>query len=472
MIGKGARREALRRTAAAALIAVSTGLAAGCRSERASRVLPSEGSRSAAPPVVLISLDTVRLDAVSDPSLAPNLTRFAAESVSFSGAYTEMPFTLTAHATLLTGLAPDVHGVIAPRSRLGAEWTTLAQVLRRAGYGTTAVVANDWLDPRFGFDRGFDDYVMVGAALVTSDEVTRRSLEALDRILSAGKPPFLFTHYYDAHSDFDREGNTRPYVASAEPETACRREWCTPDGECATGFLLWANRHPEEVSAVERDCLSQAYRAGVRDLDAAFGRLRQALMERGLWGPALVVVVSDHGEEFGEHGQFIHAQTFDETVSIPLWIKLPEGGAPRRIGTPAQLADVLPTILGLLDLPIEDPITGHDLLAVRADETPRVVVSQNKYRPARYAAQRGRWKLIHDVGRDRSWLFDRESDPGEQVDVAAANPDTVEELRRALEARRALFARIASRAVVDAAASDEVLDDEALQRLRSLGYVD
>ncbi|MCZ6726587.1 MAG: sulfatase-like hydrolase/transferase, partial [Acidobacteria bacterium] len=253
---------------AIALLLLPAALFAGCR--------PDAQVATPRPPVILISLDTLRADALSAQT-TPHLARLAAASVRFSSALTEVAFTLPAHMTMLTGSAPDVHGVSSREDRLGLGQPTLAEMLGRAGYATAAVVSSDWLSKGFGFGRGFDSYQEIDLGSSFALRVRRRALATLDRLTATGQPPFLFVHFYDAHSDTEQGGNRRPYWAppeeSAELPATCLKGACAPEGRCATGYLLWANHHPDEVSTRDRECLLSSYLAGVRALDSGVGEL-------------------------------------------------------------------------------------------------------------------------------------------------------------------------------------------------------
>jgi arylsulfatase A-like enzyme len=436
---------------------------------------PRPAARS--PHVFLLSLDTLRADAVGardagGVAVTPNLDALARRSSRFGRATSEIPFTLPAHMTLLTGVAPDVHAVFGEDDRLAPGVPTLAETLAAAGYRTGAVVSSDWLRPGFGFGRGFERYEELPLDLEFGERVDGAAWSLFDELAAGGEPVFLLVHYYDAHSDFELHGNRRPYWSPAEETSglaaACREGLCAPDGRCATGFLLWADHHPEAVPRSTRDCLWQSYLAGVRALDAGVGAFIDELTARGLLEHSLLVVTSDHGEEFGEHGQFIHAQTFGESLAVPLLIRRPGPDEP-AVGDRAQLADLVPTILREVGIAVPSTVTGHSLFD---DAWPRPpALAQNKYRPRRYAWLEGEWKLVHDYVTDETRLYDLASDPGELTDVAAARPEVVEALRARLDERvRALHERYLLAA--EGVAPGEPFDAEARRRLEALGYVD
>ncbi len=422
--------------------------------------------------MIFVSLDTLRADAVAgSDSVTPRIDEFLADAVFFERATTELPFTLSAHMSLLTGTAPDVHRVFGEGDRLAISVSTLAEVLSDAGYRTKAVVSSDWLAPGFGFGRGFDSFERLPLGLSFAGDAHRR---ALDWLASAEGTPFLFLHDYDPHSDFEVEGNQWPYWA---PEGAleslapiCRKARCEPEGECATGYLLWANRNPRRVPDWARECLLEAYRAGVRGLDRELGLFFEELRVDGWYDRSLIVLTSDHGEEFGEHGQYIHAQTHHETVAIPLAFKLPGGvRGGTTLSKRAQLADVAPTTLALLGIDPPSGITGRNLFERAGRQI--AAVSQNKHRRERYAITLGGWKLIHDFVDERSHLFNLVADPGEEIDLAATSPRRVRRLRKALEARIARYRALVASSVPGEVEEDPILDEAARDRLRALGYL-
>ena len=440
---------------------------------------PGEGpSRLAGPttPVVILSLDTLRgevlemVDAYGEP-IAPNLLALAAESLVFPRAQSEMPFTLTAHMSLLTGLRPNEHRVFGAEDRLPELAVPIAETLQEAGYRTAAIVSSDWLKGSFGFERGFDRYVEVEYGLRFVERVTSE----LDRILArfdSDRPSFLFVHLYDAHSDPELGGNRSPYLASEVDRLAlaaeCPSAMCSPAGECATGFLLWANRERQPIPESERACLEETYWAGVRTMDRGLSAIRTSLEGAGLWDEALVVVTSDHGEAFGEHREFIHSRTYWETVRIPLLLKLPSSRAKTGIDMRrAQLSNVVPTIRDFLALGRESDLS---LLAPAGDRA-ALAISQNKHKPERYGVRQDSWFLIRDDVLERTFLFDLDEDPMELVDVSASHPQVVrslsQELTRSLLAQQQVSDALAS----SVPSSNSGLDAEALKRLESLGYI-
>jgi arylsulfatase A-like enzyme len=470
-VGHGVDRRAWRRAFALALAAA----AAGCAPA------PRHG-----PDVVFISLDTLRRDHVgayrpAGSTFTPNLDRLAASSVVFDNAFVTVPFTLPSHLAMFTGLYPETHGVWGKTARLSARAPTLPEILDAAGYRTIGLVSIEWLDPKFGFGRGFDHYERIRHDLTYSDRLNRRLFELLDRRHRDGRPLFLFLHYFDPHSDFFHVGRNRlPYYA--RPDDLARigvdpgsREFCTAAGECATDFLTAANRDRRPLAPEAMARIAALYRGGVEYLDRDLGELFAGLERRGLWERALVVVTADHGEELRDHGEFIHRQPFAENMAAPLLIRLPGGelGGTRRRPL-ADSVDLLPTVLDLLALETPPGVQGQSLVPVI--ETGRPVrgwtLGRDKVVRSRYALRTPAWSLIHDFESGESRLFDRHADPHELRDLAAERAEEVAALvgtlSRVLRRCRSLAARFPPVPLSGPAA----LSGEQVRRLRALGYLE
>lgn len=461
----------------AALTALISGIAAGgCG--RGSVQLPSDKRN-----ILLISLDTLRRDRVGAHSTArrpsmPGLERFAEDCVIFDDATTPIPFTLPSHMTMMTGLYPHVHGVLRKDSVLGAGTPTLAEELRKIGYLTFGVYSNSWMEPKFGFDRGFDSYQREGLQLEIAPHVFARALDLLPAKAPADgeRPVFLFVHVLDAHSDWTIEDrNTLPYYSTetyrreVEPDPASR-EYCSADGACATDLLLARNASGVALAEPTHSKIEVLYDAGVRALDSDLSRFFAELGRRGYLDRSAVVVLSDHGEEFWEHGQYLHNQIHAEGVSIPFLLRLPLAGSARRRTDPVQTVDLFPSLLQLAGVERLPFSQGADLLAVPdAGSGPRATFFVDRFVFSKFGIRRGRWKLIADLAGEARYLYDLVEDPTERFELSKSRPEVLEvleeELREKLRRDRLLASRFRS-------TSEGVpLDEESERELRSLGYL-
>jgi len=313
------------------------------------RLAPAASVASAPPPsavpatagrpnVVLFVLDAVRADRLgsygSRRGLTPHLDAFAGEALVFEDALAQSSWTRPAVASLLTGVGPLAHGVHTERQYLPEGGTTLAERLIEAGYRTVGFSAMTDVGPASGLDQGFETFV-----LLPEEQAAAAFERALLWIGSVG-----------------RQGAFFAYVHSA-PETAYR----------AALARAAAARGPRRAALVA--ALPDLYDAEVAAGDQRFGRLVEALRQAGVYDNSLIVVVSDHGEAFGEHGHLGHSGNLHgELLAIPLLVKLPGEKEGRRIAAPAQQIDVVPTVLGRLGLQVPPELRGVDLGLLAAGE--------------------------------------------------------------------------------------------------------
>ncbi len=412
------------RRLALVLLAPALLLPAGCRR---GEVFPGA-------PVILISIDTLRSDHLPAYGYqgveTPAIDALRSDGVLFTRAYSHYPLTLPSHASILTGLLPPDHGV---RDNSGytldlGKHPFLPRELKKLGYATGGVVSAFVLRGPTGIGPGFDFYedgieTRKGAPLGGQQRPGGESLRlAGDWLRSAGGKPFLFLHLYEPHT---------PY---------------TP---------------PEPFASRYRD---RPYDGEIAAADALVGRLVAQLRELGLYDDALIVLLSDHGEALGEHGEEEHGIfLYRETLQVPLLLKLPGGRlAGETVATPAQLVDVLPTVLSMVGAPVPEGVAGKPLLSLRHDLAPRPI-----YAETWFARLHLGWsELTSIVQGDRHFiqaptpeLYDLASDPGETRDVLASERRTFATLRRELE-----------RFEKPLAAPEEV-DPETAQKLAALGYL-
>ncbi|HEV8525533.1 MAG TPA: sulfatase-like hydrolase/transferase [Terriglobales bacterium] len=407
-------------------------------------VLLVELGFAAAPPnVVLITLDTVRADHIGaygyKAAHTPNIDRVAAEGVRFGRAYTPVPITLPAHAVLMTGTYPMRSGMHDfSGNRLNPEQPTLASLLRKQGYATGAVVGAAVLDGRFGLDSGFDFYYDefdFNRLLETNlDAMERPGNVVVDRgleWLKQQKPPFfLWLHLYDAH---------HPY----QPPSPYKEQF-------------QANPYDGEIAF----------------MDEQVGRVLAALRERKLYDNTLLVLVGDHGEGLGEHGEKTHGFfIYNSTLHVPLIIKPAAVQAARKkvIAQTTSLVDLLPTILEALGQPVPTGIQGRSQAAALKGEPPGADdLYAESFLPKLHfnwselrAIQSGRYRFI-DAPKPE--LYDLAKDPGETKNLAAERKAVSEELRARLKSL------IAKHTPDKELAQKTGLDPALAQRLQALGY--
>jgi len=391
--------------------------------------------------LVLVTLDTLRADRLGCYGFTgvktPHIDALAAAGVLFEQATSTAPMTLPSHASILSGLIPPRHGV---RDNGGfflkEDEVTLAERLKDAGYATGAFVGAWVLDSRWGLAQGFDHYsdrfdlskykiVNLGTVQKKGDEVMDLALAWLDTVRQGRF--FAWVHLYDPHT---------PYEPPAP----------------------FDERYP-----------GQPYLGEIAYTDQVVGRLVSWLKESGTWDRTVVVLLADHGESLGEHGESTHTFfVYDSTQHVPFIIRTPWGDRGR---SPVQVStvDVMPTALDLLGLPPQDGIDGHSLARFVLDPAAteeRVAYAETYFPRFHYgwqhlrAVRDGRFKYIEAP---RPELYDLREDPGESRNLFASMAARGQAMHRRLEEIAGSGAQ--------AAPDRENLDPETLQRLAALGYV-
>jgi len=391
--------------------------------------------------VFLITIDTLRSDHVGCYGYqwiqTPTIDQLAKQGIRFAQAFTPSPITNTSHASILTGLLPSSHGVSDFGVPLTADHSTLAELLEKRGYQTAAFIGSIILDSKTlapGLDRGFEFYDNFPEKTETKSRWGRLERRGMDVVQRAETwldghrtgPHFVWVHLYDPHD---------PY----EP--------------------------PPPYSERYKDHL---YDGEIAFADSALGRFLNYLKEQHWYEGALIIVVGDHGEGLGEHGEDTHGIfLYDSTTHVPLIVKLPnEQEAGKVVEEQARTTDILPTILELLGIPAPESLDGTSLKsALLGTEAPsRTVLGETDY-PLRFG-----WAPLRSVRKDafkfieapRPELYDLRSDPGEIRNAYVPWDSTVQKLRKELAKLSAKAAGKPSAAAVAPSTTDE---------LRALGYL-
>lgn len=431
------------------------------------------------PDVLILLVDALRADHLSSYGYSrpttPALDALAADAVRFEQVIASSTFTKSSIASLLTGRHPYQHGVYWGSLERGSgvtadllppSETTLAEVLRDHGYLTAAWVQNSHLREFMGFGQGFVDYHDQQGGI---ERIHRRFGRFL-RGPGPRHPFFAYLHYIDLHD---------PYLPEPPYDTMFGGDRRVYDGIdlAEWGAYLKAVREGREVpSADELAQLRGLYDGQLRYVDEQIGRLLAQLRERGIYDDSLIVVTSDHGDAFYEHGAISHSTTpYEELVRVPLLVKLPGSRFAGRIVEPqVRLIDVLPTVLKGVGIESELPgVAGCALQPLMragpgaapldpACQVAVIEIAQGEEAPT-VAVRTGGLKYIHD-GSEIGELYDLVADPGERVDLAAERPEDAHRLRRlALDVVAARDAEPAQR--LD-------LDERTVRELKALGYLD
>jgi arylsulfatase len=454
---------------------------------------PEPGAAPAGPPryprapVLLISVDTLRADRLGCYGYArgttPRLDAFAEEAVLFEQAYSTSCKTAEAHMSLFTSLPVSAHGVSNSSKRLnlevkalGKNRLTLPQVLNRAGYWTAAVASGANLHGPMGFARGFEQRFT--SELEDVSVIVNRVLEAVDAGLRQPEPLFLFMHTYQCHGPYlppeeylQRFAPEPRGLVGKRVQALAGRPFQEQWGAMFSSFWLDVERFGPEDAAY----LSDLYDGEIAYTDSEVGRLLDELEERELLDRMVVVVTSDHGEEFAEHGHYEHDQLYDELLHVPLLVRLPGGqlGGTRVTGQ-ASLLDVMPTLLELLELSGPDTMTGQSLVpALTSRRTPdRPILAERTMFPEAYMAtlRMPAASAIFEAAPRTLAYYDLKADPGQRSNLGTEAPFATH-LGAALY--RELAAVLVRRAQLDAEDAGEsvTLDEATLKALGELNYL-
>ena len=404
--------------------------------------------------VILISIDTLRPDHLGcygyPRPTSPAIDAFCDDALVFEQAIAHAPSTLPSHASIFTSSLPHHHGASAStRTALSPDAVTLAEELSDMGYTTVAFTGGGQLDAAFGVDQGFDEYHSVAPL-----DFARTVELGLQKLLERDDAPlFVFLHTYEVH---------HPYRPKPEDLAHFESDY-TGDlpRDIEVELLEQINAGERAIDDADLAHIVATYDAGIRSMDAALGQLIAGLKAAGLYDDALIVLTSDHGEEFLERSHVgWHSHTlYDELLKVPLIMKLPGRElAGTRVAELVRGIDVAPSMLGALERRGPNVWDGVDLLArLRTpSEHELFAISVLDGDSIEHTAiRRSEWKLI---GRE---LFDLARDPGETRPVS--DTQRAAQMKRTL--KQAINARQAHRG--DAVA----LDDATIEALEALGYV-
>ena len=376
----------------------------------------------ARPNIVLISLDTLRPDHLGcygySRDTSPNIDRLARDGVLFRRCWSQAPWTLPSHMSLFTSMLPSHNGVEDLNQALPEDIPLLAQILQENGYQTAAIVNNGQMKPHWGFSRGFDLWreFPVDTPEGDCENITEAALTWLDS--ETQKPFFLFLHYFDVHEPYEAAKPFREQLGVTLTGPQTRR-------------IMWEARLPEKGFGrpEQKEQVIRAYDAEIAWMDSQLGRLFERIPT-----DSLVVLFSDHGEAFEEHGWTLHgAALYEEEVRTALVMRFPgdqSGG--KGIEAPVMLLDVAPTILAACGIARPDHYEGENLLPVVAgDSLPvRPIMSETKRvleGTVRKMVMLHPWKLIYS-------LFDGSTElyriPEEQTELSEIEAPRTEVLSR------------------------------------------
>jgi arylsulfatase A-like enzyme len=448
--------------------------------------------------IILLTIDCWRADylfANGNTSLpTPFLNRLASEVVNFSQAITCGGWTRPSMTALFSSTHASMYN--GPLGIYASERPMLSESLRKAGYLTAGFTTNPQIGSLYGFDRGFDDFFncdpdgtlqsphwakFKGAQRLLQQpfthlfmnkfrlqslpsEVTMPADQLLQKVSSwigvtPKEPFFVWAHLMDAHWPY----HVFHHTYSAPEKALCWRDINLMSQVAKQHGML--NPGHQQINRIKN-----LYHQALRHVDLAIEQLVNDLKAKGLWDQTILIITSDHGEEFYEHGRWGHYQLYEESVRVPLIIKLPWQSPSKEISHQVSLLDVAPTILSLVGVKKPDEMLGFDLLAYLKNGRPRgrVVFCESMW-PDNYrlAIRMEDYKYLYEskLGQ-QCQLFHLESDPNELSNIVDKEPEVAgkfENLRIEIEA----LARSTS-----SSTSQKVdMAPEVIERLKALGYL-
>jgi arylsulfatase A-like enzyme len=432
--------------------------------------------RAASGPVVLVTMDTTRWDAMSfhggPVEATPNIARLAAGASVFENAWATSPWTLPSHASIFTGFYPSHHGAGVTRPRLVRSFDTLAEIYRRSGYRTAGFAGGEMSASHWGVAQGFEFYGDPEGFQTRGDRLTEL-VEGFVKRQTDGAF-FLFVNYFDPHglyqapADFEERFGVAELRARLE-DVAVWNDLILGDGEAWRKIIGGETEVTEEAVAYMR----AAYLAEVAFMDHQIGRLVELFEDRGFFDRATIVLVADHGEFLGEHGFFSHACRLDpELTRVPMIVKWPGQTEGELVSSLVSLVDLFPTIAGSvgdqplptdgipLEINLRDRLAGRDTVLMEEHEMRIHPLFDNmKIAPSVFGFQSSGFQQVVWKG----GTFCSRSLPGGWVETRCS-VDWRDRLAQ-LEALTTLPAGDAAEDV------EHGLGDEMRRRLEALGYV-
>lgn len=396
------------------------------------------------PNVILIVVDALRADhlthAAYSRNTSPFLDKLTTRGVVFERTISQSSWTKTSLPSLLSSLYPEAHGVRRVEDVLPNSVQLLPELLKKHGYRTFGIHGNPWMEERFGFNQGFDEFIFKHWYKETLDArvLNEQALRWLDK--ESERPFFLFLHYMDVHSPW---------------------------------------RPPKEFDIFGPEGVDQ-YDASILFVDSQIGALYEDLEKRGRADDTWVIITADHGEEFLEHGneRWGHGVTlYQEVLRVPLIFHHPsEAASGKRVSQQVRLIDIAPTILDLLRIPIPEEMDGVSLArdvveAAQSERKDLLAFSQvglNDAAPDKnlIAVTTPEHNYILDLVSGEEELYDLNLDPEETRNVATSNPAVARRFREEILRFRRI--QMAKRSTIIEGVE---IDDDLREQLRSLGYL-
>ncbi|GAB7021077.1 sulfatase [Halostagnicola bangensis] len=436
------------------------------------------------PNVLFLVVDSLRYDAVYnwEDIEIPNIRDLANNGIEFTNCFSQGVATSPSMTAVLSGRLPLDH---TGHRFIESDTPSVASEFQQQGYTTCGIHSNPNLSSSRGYDNGFDvfkeDILPINSELIVNKlpnkalyvvnkierlltktpyaTATRMNKHASNSINQMSSPWFMWLQYMDAHGPYIKDGN-RSYRYKYKSEKLWRKA---------------AVSNPEEISNEEHELLLEGYKQEIEYTDRKIGELLDHLKEKGEFENTIVVVTSDHGEEFGEHSEYSHGNLpFDELIHVPCIISGPD--IENTINkNQIRLVDILPSILDYVGDTIstdaKDFFEGKPSISQFSQESSDLtpIVSEKEMMDGetlQFGFRNGEWKYMYDGERETGLLFDLNEDGGENNDVSSDYPDVVDEFESILSDRLERIQETSENVSVPDIDNEEAVNE----RLKALGY--
>ncbi len=445
--------------------------------------LPAAGE--AGPPnILLISIDSLRADHLScygyKRNTSPVLDELAGSGALFENTVSTTSWTLPAHMSLLTSMDISVHGVGHDGVSLHPSIGTVTQQIKQAGYETAGFCSSPYLNPAFGFDRGFDLYRNIDLEDnkikdtirppaeerdavhedITSPRITELAINWIDKHRS--RPFFLFLHFWDVHYDYIPPA---PYDKLFDPDY---------QGKIDGKDYMHNDAINPDMDPRDLEHIIALYDGEIASVDYHIGLIVKELKKLGVFNRTLIVVTADHGDEFFEHGGKGHRNTlYDEVTMVPLIIHLPDKiTSSRRIPNQVSIIDIAPTILDLAGITVPSWMQGASLSPLlRGGDQPDDRHALLELGGVLKALRSNSWKLIFNAQALQTIIFNLKDDPGENDPIGITDFPEWTRINRIFYDRLKEDRGLSQAYRRGKTGGSVNLSPEQQQRLKSLGYI-
>lgn len=461
---------------------------------------PAEAATPPRPNIILISIDTLRADHLGcygySKNTSPNIDRFAGENVLYKNAFAQAPYTLPSHASMFTSLYPNQHLAV---QALSEDHITMAEMLKVEGYATYAITGGGLVSERFGLMQGFDsvEYNKDSGYISEDREIHSKILTSLSLLKDVKQPFFLFLHSYQVHVpylhpkeyDIFYEGKYNGKITGdfiEDMKYQARDELKNVDKQNSFKIIRFF-----KLSDENRKRMISHYDQGIYYTDTELQIFFDALKKAGMYEDSLIVLTSDHGDEFFEHGGWQHGHTlYNELIHVPMIIKYPGfmKQKPAEYDFTARLIDILPTMLDVIQVTTPYHLEGQSLVSNERKESGSAAmmidpdgeifkiseISQN--REYKYIQTNDKVipidKRSHfNRPKDFEELYDLENDWLEATNIIESKPEEKQKLVEIKKNHINSAAEYSKYLEQLESAEEQVLDPATIEQLKTLGYI-